>query len=223
MEVFRKCDEYGRLMALGPRAVPFFVEEIASMEKNLNGAARDDARRTVPVFPLREAVERIVRKEFKEGEEVVAWWQSRGDVPARFRQASTQWQRLKEDGRMQLEVAETVFDDRSKTLQVRRTRTERGKAYFAIRELGIDALPLIVETLKAGDHELLPIFAELGGNRYPADRAGTLAEQARTALKWWEEPRGMRPASCTRPAAQGAKALSAGRDGARGDPLECGD
>jgi hypothetical protein len=183
---YRDCDEYERLVALGPRAVPFMVEEIAALEKSRKGADQGDARRTVPTFLLREAVERIVHKKFKNDAEVVTWWRSRGEAPARFRQAYAQWRRAKADGQSALQVEETVYDDRSKTLQTRQTRTELGQAYFAIRDLGIDAMPLIIETIKAGDYDLLPIFGDVGGLRLRPEHAGPLAEQAKDALHWWE-------------------------------------
>jgi hypothetical protein len=184
-EVYRKCDEYERLVALGPRAVPFFIKELEGWAKfKKDGTfARGDA------FLLDDAVGRIVHKKFEDWADVLAWWQSRADVPLRFRQAYEQWKRAKADGQSVLQVDETVFDERTKRLQTRQTRTELGKAYFAIRDLGIDALPFLVETLKAGDYDLLPINAEVGGWRAPPERAGTLAEQAKEALEFWEKYR----------------------------------
>jgi hypothetical protein len=190
LDVYLKCDEYERLVALGPRAVPFFVEEIDAYDKR---QAERRAGKLDEYKPgdnadslLQDAVERIAHRKFKDHLEMHAWWDSRGQFPVRFRQAYEQWQRARADGQSVLQVEETAFDDHTKRLQTRQTRTELGKAYFAIRDLGIGALPFLVETIKAGDYDLLSIYAEMVGWRDPPERAGTLADQARKALAYWE-------------------------------------
>jgi hypothetical protein len=185
LEIYREWSEFERLVDLGPNAVPFFIEKIDESAK----FAKDDTPPRDPAFLLDGVVGRIVHKKFKDTKEVLSWWQTRGEAPVRFRQAYEQWKQAKRDGQSLLQVEETVFDERTKRPQARQTRTELGKAYFAILDLGIDALPFIVDTIKAGDYDLLPIYGVVGGWRFPPERAGSLAEQAKEALEFWEKHR----------------------------------
>ena len=78
-----------------------------------------------------------------------------------------------------------VYDDVSKQVETKVTRTDLGQAYQGINDLGIDALPLIVDRIKHADYDLLPLFGELTGGE-GVTHVGSLEERISFTLEWWE-------------------------------------
>jgi hypothetical protein len=170
-----EIESFHEIVLLGPSAIPFMIERI------------EESRRMSDPFGhiLHIAVRRITKASFPPAADVVSWWKSRGDLPARFEKHYTNWKQARAKGPLVLQTEQHVYNDSTKRIERKLTETELGQAYKALRDLGIDALPLIVEKVKAGDLDLLPLFDELTdgiGHTY----VGTLQERAKFTLNWWE-------------------------------------
>ena len=124
--------------------------------------------------------------------EVVDWWKSRPETPARFEKEFKRWKEVNRERPMVLEVQQKIYDNQRKLILTETTKTELGRAYDRLREFGIDALPVIVEKIKAGEYDLLPLFGELTDG-IGANYGGTLPERAEYVLSglkgngenWW--------------------------------------
>jgi len=141
--------EFNRLVQLGPRAVPFLVETIEANDKG--------------DWLLNKAVEHIIRRKFGDREDAVKWWKGRPAALVEFDKAHAKWRLAKANGNLVLQTRERVWNDATKDIETRFRATEMGQAYESMRAFGIDALPTIVEKIKAGDHDLIPLFQELTG------------------------------------------------------------
>jgi hypothetical protein len=151
----RSEEVFDRIVALGIPAVPAIIER---MERGDTDLAR--------------ALERITKKceEPPPGGSIVGgspdatrfylyWWhEGRSETARRFNSWYNEGQQLKEQGRI----------------------SEARKRYTHIVGLGLDALPLIVEKVKAGDADLLPMFNTLTDNAL--GKQPTIA----SAVAWWE-------------------------------------
>jgi len=186
---------FQHIVELGPEAVPFMVHAIED-----NGLLH-------PASLLSFAVAKITRKSFgltpeemrghfQSGDEIATlkrirqqvldWWTSRPQTSALFESAYGRWKVAKKKGIRVLEITERTYDAERNLIMPKATHTDLGLAYQALRELGIEALPLIAEKVKGGEHDLLPLFAELSDSRGITER-GSLPERANSTLQWWEK------------------------------------
>jgi len=88
------------------------------------------------------------------------WWQERGKrTPVWFHQRYREWQRLEREGK----------------------QDEANQQYQLIVELGLEALPLMVDTMKKGSSDLVPALSRL------TNRA--VKEDAKPAecVQWWND------------------------------------
>ena len=124
-------------------------------------------------------------------EQWITWYTvTRLGAPKQFQQAYDRWKNLKAQLGEEypvIKTVETVYVDASKSLSTRVTTTEFGRAYNALKDVGIDTLPLIVEKLKEGDYDLLPIFEELTDGEGARPGGGWPKDRAEFAVQWWEE------------------------------------
>ena len=89
----------------------------------------------------------------------VQWWEEgRKETPQRFSNLYAEWKHLREAGK-----------DKEATSK-----------YYMIRNLGIDALPLIVQEIQQGDSELVPIVAYLDND---VSSTATISQ----VVSWWAE------------------------------------
>jgi hypothetical protein len=119
----------------------------------------------------------------------VKWWKARARTPVEFDKAHKAWRDAKKGGSLLLARTERRFNDSRKEIETTIERTELGNAYDRMRAFGLDALPYIVEKIKEGDHDLLPLLDELTGARgaivsRPSDE---LARRVETTLFLWEQ------------------------------------
>jgi len=190
---FQRCEEYERLIELGPQAAHIFIEEISAGEWRLMPALvritkwkyeLDPESRQAIVVTRRGAVPSSDARS-PEPNDFVQWWRSRPETPVRFDRAYKDWKELNRARPMILETTQRIYDNQRKLILTETTKSDLGRAYDRLREFGIDALPVIVEKIKAGDHDLLPIFAELTDG-IGEGFGGTLAERAEYVLREWE-------------------------------------
>jgi len=90
----------------------------------------------------------------------IKWWEEgRKETPQRFSNLYAEWKHLKEMGK----------------------NKEATSKYYMIRNLGIDALPYIVQKIGQGDSELVPIVAYLADN--DVSSTATVSQ----LVSWWAE------------------------------------
>ncbi len=190
--------EFHALSELGVQAVPLMI---AKMQQNPDEA-----------YPLARAVEHITQKVFpadaypagKNGDLheaaklYIAWWTTgRKDTAAAFEKLYTDWKAAKKDGDNVISMDEVIYDSVNMTVMVHKnSQTPFGEAYYGIKNLGLDVLPLIVAQVQANDCNLLPLISEMTGGR--AHFEGTPDKRAKGLLKWWDKNQ----AQWTLPAAQ---------------------
>ena len=147
------------LVEMGPAAVPFLIEK---MEK------REDAN----LFPRQfSAVAKITRKRFPTseyssaaragtmGDLFVRWWKvERKQTPARFATLSQEWERCLKEG----------------------DRDRAQEASDQIRDMGVDALPLVIEKIKGGEQRFVPLVAQIMGEPVGGD-----VPTPDSVLQWW--------------------------------------
>jgi len=190
------------IVELGPPAVPYMIEQVREHGRTYGGALgritkwRYHVDREEPVtgdyvWHVREFPE--IRKDTGPPDYrvvVIHWWDhGRRQTPAKFEEAYREWMALLRKGEVRnrpLWREEVVYYPES--VARRKVNTPLGDAYEAMRDLGIDVLPLIVEKLRAGEFSLLPLLAELtDGWAFNGAVAGVpLDAEAQFAIGWWE-------------------------------------
>lgn len=146
---------------LGVPALPYIVEKM----KETNGF-----RLNLPFFIITKKTfeesdypeDPKARKDARAGNKmVIQWWEEgRKETPQRFSNLYAEWKHLREAGK-----------DKEATSK-----------YYMIRNLGIDALPLIVQKIGQGDSELVPIVAYLDND---VSSTATVSQ----VVSWWAENR----------------------------------
>lgn len=82
----------------------------------------------------------------------------------------------------------TMLDPEFKVLRTQRQLTPLGKVYTQIQDLGIFVLPRLMEELRKGEYDFLPIIRHLTKGAAHAE-AGRAVDMAKTSLAWWAEHR----------------------------------
>jgi len=161
--------EFQRIIALGTPAVPMIVKKLeennwlgyalhritkyAWHEKRLGGKPEEFVW-TVEEFPA-------VRSPHRPPDSTLLWkrwWlEERRQTPERFAGLYEQWQALKREGK----VGEAV------------EKQQR------IKDLGIDALPLVVEKVKQGDAGLIAVMSYLTDGKLPE------SAKPEECVSWW--------------------------------------
>ena len=185
------CPEYVALTKLGPEVVPVIIKKIQTDKNGSSGLAEvigaiTKVRITQDKWPPQATY----------GDVFLLWWNVyRKQTAETYATLKKKWHELLVSDTIErsynrlprLWENEMVYDYQTAALmEIPRQRlTELGKTYFAIKDLGIDVLPLIVADVKKGDSELLPIFFDL--TQYKMGDSFTPAKtRMESALKWWE-------------------------------------
>ncbi len=179
--------EFKAFYGLGAQAVPLMI---AKMQQSPDEA-----------FPLADAVAHITQKVFtadqypdgnvnnlSEGAKLyVAWWATgRKDIAATFEKFYTDWKAAKKDGENIISMDEVVYDSVTMTVKpIKNSQTPFGDAYYGMKNLGIDILPLIITKVQANDYNLLPLFSELTGGKAHYDPK--IEKRVKNVLGWWEK------------------------------------
>lgn len=177
------------IIKLGPPVLPLLMEKLTQR------------RSTLLYYPISTITKkRFVADEWPRGklgdsrgavDLYLLWWQAGVEMTAaRFERLYAEWKKLKA-GRTVLGYYEHVYDDSSKGIWMhRRKETEAGELLDAIKALGIAALPCMIEKIKEGDYDMLPIIADLtdeASGRVQPLAIGTVEERAQFCLQWWEK------------------------------------
>lgn len=178
---------YGYMMDLGLRALPYIMQKIEAGDWWL---ARGVYRMTKRRFHRSEYAEPSDYGDaHTKAEMLVAWWHSgEKGTRRRFEELYARWGKLKSPERTLLWTAPTYLYDERGTLTSTRAETqftEAGEVYDAVQCLGIPVLPQIVDTLRQGQADFLPIALEL------TEGAGGLGEpttppEPAAFVDWWE-------------------------------------
>lgn len=95
----------------------------------------------------------------------------------------------------------TTLDPEFRVLRTKRTLTPLGEVYTKIQGLGVFVLPLLVEELRNGEYDFLPIIVHLtdGAARL---HGGWPKDMAKSCLAWWAEHRSAWIVASPRPTPQ---------------------
>ena len=148
---------YRDIIDLGIPAVPYLMEGIEKGNWALSGAIREITRKRFEEYE-RPADYRGGSQDY--AKLIVQWWpKARKETPNQFSQRYSQWKSLKSQGKQ----------DKSK------------EKLEEIRALGIASLPIIIEKVKQGDNELIPIVSKLTD--------GQVDPNANTSqcVSWWQQ------------------------------------
>jgi len=161
---------FRQIVELGVPAVPYLVEKV--QHDDLVGYALykiTGFRWHTSKWPAKEGILWVV-DEFPDVQQLggppdakalwLRWWQQRGKrTPVWFDQRYREWQRLKREG----------------------NQDEAKQQYELIVELGLEALPLMVDTMKKGSSDLVPALSRLTN--------GAVKEDANPAecVQWWND------------------------------------
>jgi hypothetical protein len=114
----------------------------------------------------------------------IRWWkEGRKQTPQLFRKLYSRWKQLGKNGEIELQSEVTVYKYETKTIQTNIRNTEAGEIYGAMRGLGIAALPYMMEKIKEGEYDVLPLVWELTDGAYLSVLEP--AAQAKVCLEWW--------------------------------------
>jgi hypothetical protein len=187
-------EAYRDLVELGPRAAPFFAEQMLAAEEPRKAAAMAEAlaRVTDKRFPRAEWPEGKYLDPVLRVQLYSEWWQEgRQRTAADFARLYTRWKELKAHGDLVFlrDVYVITYDDEQKAVVTKRTqqRSELAEVYDAMKNMGVDILPLIIEQFIDKDYDLLPIFREL---THIVPRGQNLDERIAYCVKWWEGNKG---------------------------------
>jgi hypothetical protein len=165
--------EFGEIVALGPKALPFIIAGIRTYPHVAEAAsriakwefyfvtgtsARPSRKQVIYVleFPDIKSTSGIPSA----SEIWLRWWRDNPKWTAdRFSKHYAEWQLLTGEGKDKEAEAE----------------------YQAIKDLGIAALPFMMERVKQGDRRLMPAISYLTDSAVPADWEPVVA------LEWWEK------------------------------------
>jgi len=104
-----------------------------------------------------------------------------------FASLKSRWDKLKnQTGEPLLWYDRVLLDPEYKVLRQKRELTDLGKVYVEIQQLGVQALPALMDELRNGEYDFLPIVRDLT-NGAAHHAAGNAEHMAKTALKWWAE------------------------------------
>ena len=184
-EVLAKNAPIQEMISLGPPCLPYIMERI------------DERARKGDFYPLLMwAAAEILRvdpgRAAQLGSAFREWLDSkvhRGYEKAekRFAELRREWQQRRPGtGKAILWNDVCRLHPDFKVLSTERHLTKLGEVYTKIQGLGIFVLPVLIEELKKGNYDFLPIIGHLTNGR--ADFGGGLAENmAKTCIAWWEQ------------------------------------
>lgn len=147
------------LIDLGPTAVPFLIEKMAK-------------RQDMELFPRQfKACCAITRKRFQPCEVMAA--ARAGTLPDLF----VHWWNVERRNNPQAFAA--LYDD-WKAAMKEGNLSATHDALEGMRNMGVDALPFIMEKIRGGDDELVPLVGRIMGKPVGGDRP-----TAASVLEWW--------------------------------------
>lgn len=150
---------YREIVKLGIPALPYLIYKIEE-----GGVALGDAVTIITKkrFEEYEQPEYIVWDSKSTATAVVKWWpKARKETPQKFKRLYIEWKNLKNQGK-------------------EKEKEEKEKLEH-IRALGIAALPMIIEKVREGDKELIPIVSKLTNDQ--VDPNTSISQ----CFAWWRD------------------------------------
>ena len=184
-EVVSETPAFQEMISLGPSCLPYLMESRpqTGLEFDLLLVAAEIFKlppesvsgETVAVF--RKSLESKMRNGYKEAEEKLPILMGKWSEAKRETDVPALWHDI------------TSLDPEFKVLRTQRQLTPLGEVYTEIQNLGIFVLPLLMEEVKKGEYDFLPIVGFLTNGAAPLDGYGRVDGAVNACLKWWEEHR----------------------------------
>lgn len=122
------------------------------------------------------------------------WWQDRYSTPSRFAVMYKKWKTAKDADEAVLSVTTKRFESATGSMENFTRVTSFGEATNDLRNLGLDAIPLIVEQFEAGDYSLNYLFEELTDRKDATPSNDSIKEKCAKHIRWWHDPSENAPA-----------------------------
>lgn len=175
-EVYDRAPASRNLVDFGAAVLPYIFDR---HQRDVAGGRR--------LWPL-GVVGRILQRRFLDVTPEEWWAEGAGGARRRFDAAYARWKQVKTGNDMPLWSLEYTYNEPSKWVGIRRVQlTPAGEVYLALKDLGIETLPFIVEKLQQGDYDLLPLALELTDQTPWAPTIGNPEASAKWFLDWWAE------------------------------------
>jgi len=182
---FSKNPPLRGMVALGPRCLPFLldvVEDEPPDEHELLCVVVGIMKTPLDLIAARKtgSFRQWTRSKLRNGYK---------DAGRRFPDLMRKWQEEQTGAKGQVLWQDvTSLDPEFKVLRTKRERSQLGRIYGQVRELGIFVLPVLMDEFRKGQYEFVSIVPELtdGNARL---RGGRAEDMARAHLAWWEEHR----------------------------------
>jgi hypothetical protein len=175
MEPYFDCPQFQQLIALGPRIAPMLMEKYR--------AAPGD-------HFVGWAVQSVSRcQRLREGWSLEQWWERGGPDEAYLAALYAKWKAAKRGEKPVLWTEQVTFLDHDKKIGRPREWTPAGRAWEALRDVGLPIIPFANERFREDDYDLYEIVRELTDNKAPEGPVtGPPGRRWRQEyLAWWEQ------------------------------------
>jgi len=169
-----------KMISLGPSCLPYLMERRGKtgLEFELLWVAVEILKlppesvsgSTVATF--RKSLESKVRNGYKEAGDKFPILKGKWSETKREAETLALWHDI------------TALDPEFRILRTERQLTPLGEVYTEIQNLGVFVLPLLMEEVKKGEYDFLPIIGSLTNGAAPLDGCRPV-DDAANALKWW--------------------------------------
>jgi hypothetical protein len=178
---------YRKMVALGPRCLPYLTAQLGT------GKHPDPDLVYVAIVIMR--VKEPVVKWTGDMEQLAQWVRQFGGNGYRvakgaFPELRNRWETTKaKKGSSELWQEVAVWNDEIGALEVRRKLTPLGEIYRSIEAYGLFVLPLLMEEVKNGNWDFVPIIQAMIGSGEAVGLPGRAPARlyADACLQWWKE------------------------------------
>ncbi|PIZ29863.1 MAG: hypothetical protein COY42_34850 [Armatimonadetes bacterium CG_4_10_14_0_8_um_filter_66_14] len=174
---------FQEIVALGPQAVPLIIAK-ASTDPGAHFLVHALSKITRKVF----SVEQRLRHGYGNQAQAALWreWWRGGEAEteAVFREGLEGWRQLRARGDTMLWTDTASLGPGYGIVRTKRELTDLGRAYMRMADLGIEALPLIVDAIANGQTDLAPLVEHITAGEARLQGSITEAIKERCA-EWW--------------------------------------
>ena len=172
-----ECQEFKEIVQLGIPAIPFIIRKI---EKDLKGQFLWKAIEEISKTKIEGKYDKIQNKvifpdypDLKEGENIWLYWYYEGY-------------------KLTPELYDKYYSLYKETKSKKDPESQKKAIYYyrRIRKLGIQIIPLIIETAKKGDDDLLQLLPYLTNNNISKEKLSKIKsreERIKYCEEWWKE------------------------------------
>jgi len=167
-------EEFAALVALGPRIAPMLMEKYE--------AARGDVLVEAAVLAVCRLEDLAPHSTLEE------WWRRGGPDEVYLAGVYAKWKAAKTGQEVRLWAEEVSYSDGSKKISRTRTWTTPGRAWEALRRVGLPVIPFANERFREDDYDLYEILRELTDNKAPESWVTGPPDPKwrQKYLAWWE-------------------------------------